>query len=379
MWAVDAGEIKMNNCAKRGAVAAIVCLITNVSAWSQGLPYDAELTIDSAGTIHIDSASVPIPDVLSEGGKEVLMRTKPTEGPGAPVPLPGDIADIVELRRVYNENLQPYVDHMREVFPVDIEETTIDGISAVIITPKGGVPERNRNRLFLNGPGGGYRTGVRANGLLISIPVAANLGVKVISILYRQGPEYQFPAASEDLLKVWRHALKTYKPQNIGMVGCSAGGSLVTQTTAMLIQAGEPTPGVLGVYCSGLGPTAGGDSRFFGQLTVTNIASGLPSGGGMPDGPNYYTGVDTNRFVVSPTLDKKLLARFPPTIFFTATRDFAMSGSAYSHRKLLEVGVESDLLIYDGLYHGFMTNPDFPESKEAYKLTAAFFDKSLGH
>jgi len=114
-------------------------------------------------------------------------------------------------------------------------------------------------------------------------------------------------------------------------------------------------------------------------LTVTNIASGLPSGGGMPDGPNYYTGVDTNRFVVSPTLDKKLLARFPPTIFFTATRDFAMSGSAYSHRKLLEVGVESDLLIYDGLYHGFMTNPDFPESKEAYKLTAAFFDKYLGH
>lgn len=369
----------MNSRGMSAACLALVGLLSNVAAWSQVLPSDSKMRIDANGTIHIDSASVPLPDALSDGGKEVLMRTKPTEGPGAPVPLPGTIDDIVELRRVYNQNLQPYVDHMREVFPVDIEETTIDGISVAIITPQGGVPERNRNRLFLNGPGGGYRTGVRGNGLLISIPVAANLGVKVMSILYRQGPEHRFPAASEDLLKVWRYVLKTYAPQNIGMVGCSAGGSLVTQTTAMLIQAGEATPGVLGVYCSGLGPTPNGDSRFFGQLTVTNVAAGLPSGGPSMDGPNYYTGVDMNRFIVSPTLDKELLAKFPPTIFFTATRDFALSGAAYSHRKLLEVGVESDLLIYDGLYHGFMTNPDFPESQEAYKLTAAFFDKYLGH
>lgn len=363
-----------------GLVLALLAgLFVNTAAVSQGMPADTKMSVDPDGTIHIQNATAPLPESLSDGSKAVLMRSSPTEGPGAPVPLPGDISDMAELRRVYNENLQPNVDHMREIFPVDIEETTIDGISVAIITPKNGVPERNKNRLFLNGPGGGFRTGVRANGLLISIPVAANLGVKVISILYRQGPEYQFPAASEDLLKVWRHALKTYAPGNIGMVGCSAGGSLVTQTTAMLIEENLPTPGVLGVYCAGLGPTPTGDSRFFSQLTVQNIPSGLPSGGGAPSaGPNYYTGVDRDQFIVSPTLDEQKLARFPPTIFFTATRDFAMSGAAYSHRKLLQVGVESDLLIYDGLYHGFMTNPDFPESQEAYKLTAAFFDKHLG-
>jgi len=361
------------------AITPLITLFISATVLSQGVATDTKMSVDSDGTIHIENATAPLPQSLSDGSKEVLMRTRPTEGPGAPVPLPSDISDMAELRRVYNENLQPNVDHMREVFPVDIEETIIDGISAAIITPKGGVPERNKNRLFLNGPGGGYRTGVRANGLLISIPVAANLGVKVISILYRQGPEYQFPAASEDLLKVWRHALKTYEPQNIGMVGCSAGGALVTQTTAMLIEEGQPTPGVLGVYCAGLGPTPSGDSRFFSQLTVQNIPSGLPAGGGgRREGPNYYTGVDRDQFIVSPTLDEEKLASFPPTIFFTATRDFAMSGAAYSHRKLLKVGVESDLLIFDGLYHGFMTNPDFPESREAYKLTASFFDKHLG-
>jgi len=374
------------------ALSLAACVFILVSC-SQKQVAQRDIVVAPDGSVVINHAVVPLPELLSAEGRQVLMRTDPTEGPGAPVPLPGDIPDIVELRRVYNENLQPNVDHMREVFPVDIEETTIEGISAAIITPKGGVPPENENRLFLNGPGGGYRTGVRANGLLISIPVAATLGVKVVSILYRQGPEYRFPAASEDLLKVWDHFTKTYKPENIGMVGCSAGGMLVSQTTAILIQEGRPTPGVLGVYCSGLGyaglnPGGGGDSTFFSSLSVTNVPAAVaetsaPSSASTQETASrpqlsYFDGVDTNRFIVNPTLDEALLAKFPPTIFFTGTRDMAMSGAAYSHRKLLKMGVESDLLIYDGMYHGAMTNPDFPESREAYGITAKFFDRHLG-
>ncbi len=256
-------------------LAVAVCAAFAGELRSQGPTSYREITVNQDGSVTIANAVVPLPDLLSEGSRQVLMRTRPTEGPGAPVPVPRDIPDMAELRRVYNENLKPNVDHMREVFPVDIEETAIEGISAAIVTPKGGVPEKNRTRLFLNGPGGGFRTGVRGNGLLISIPVAATLGVKVVTITYRQGPEYQFPAASEDLLKVWDHFTKTYAPPNIGMVGCSAGGSLISQTTAMLITRGRPTPGVLGVYCSGLGSTGSGDSRFLSALSVTNAPQGL--------------------------------------------------------------------------------------------------------
>ncbi|MFM1885482.1 MAG: hypothetical protein RL026_639 [Pseudomonadota bacterium] len=363
--------------------------LTVAFAATRAIAQQATLQVRPDGAVVVKEAAVPLSPLLSEGGKQVLRRTQPTEGPGAPVPTPEEIKDMRELRRVYNENLKPRVDHMRQAFPVDIEETTIDGIEAAIITPKGGVPARNANRLILNGPGGGFRTGVRGNGLLISIPVAATLGVKVVSILYRQGPEYQFPAASEDLLKVWNHYSKQYPAKNIGMVGCSAGGSLVSQTTAILIQQGKPTPGALGVYCAGLGATGSGDSAFFGSLAVNNIqaasaappapvrmAATTPVSG--QNARNYYTGVDMNRFIVNPTLDEQLLAKFPPTIFFTATRDFAMSGSAYSHWKLLKVGVPSDLMIFEGLYHGFMTNPDFPEAREGYQIAANFFDRHLG-
>jgi epsilon-lactone hydrolase len=349
-------------------------------------------TVTADGVITVSELSAPLSPLLSEGSKQVLMRSRATEGPGAPVPLPSDVSNMTELRRIYNENLKPNVDHMREAFPVDIEEAMIDGISVAVITPKGGVPEKNRNRLMLNGPGGGFRTGVRGNGLLISIPVAALLQVKVVSILYRQGPEYQFPAASEDLLKVWDYYTRTYKPANIGMVGCSAGGSLVSQTTAILIKAGRPTPGVLGVYCAGLGANFSGDSQVFSRLTVTNVQAAMaapapasapalanPAAGAVgPAERNYFTGVDMNQFIVNPTVDEKLLAKFPPTVFLTATRDFAMSGAAYSYRKLRKQGIDSELLVYDSLFHGFMTNPDFPEAQEAYRIAAAFYDQHLG-
>ena len=359
----------------------------SATLWSQAPQGVRGVVVNPDGSVTIKDAAIPLPGLMSEGSKQVLMRTRPTEGPGAPVPVPSGIADMAEVRRVYNENLKPNVDHMRALFPVDIEETTINGIPAAIVTPKGGVPEKNKNRLFLNGPGGGFRTGVRGNGLLISIPVAATLGVKVVTITYRQGPEYRYPAASEDLLKVWDHFTKTYAPKNIGMVGCSAGGSLITHTTAMLLKQGRPTPGVLGVYCAGLGSSGRGDSNFMSAMAVTSASLGLTQGGpapgaapapAAPAGMSYMEGTDPKDFAVNPTVDEKLLAKWPPTIFFTATRDFAASGAQYSYLKLIKVGVDSQLMVFDGLYHGFMTNPDFPEAQDGYKIAAAFFDKHLG-
>jgi len=363
------------------AVAILMCVL-EIVAWSQGLP-GVKRSVNPDGSVAVTDAKVPLPGIMSEGAKQVLQRNTPSEGPGAPVPLPSDVKDMAELRRVYNQNLQPNVDHMRSIFPVDIEETIVDGISVAVITPKGGVPAKNKNRLIINAPGGGFRTGVRGNGLLISIPVAATLGVKVVSLLYRQAPEYRFPAAEEDFLKVWNVMAKTYRPANIGLVGCSAGGSLVTHVTAMLLLKGQPGPGVLGVYCAGIAGGVQGDSAFTSTLAITNIAAEVDASRNAqlsprPQGPGYYDGVDQKQPAIDTTRDPALLAKWPPTIFLTGTRDFAMSNALYSHRQLAKAGTDTRLLVYDGLYHGFMTNPDFPEAREAYQITAAFYDKHLG-
>ena len=114
-----------------------------------------------------------------------------------------------------------------------------------------------------------------------------------------------------------------------------------------------------------------GDSAVFTALaTGTAVA--------MPPGPGYFDNVSLDDPAVSPTVDLKVLAKFPPTLFATGTRDFAMSGAAFGHRRMLKAGVESDLLVYDGLGHGFMTNPDSPEARELYEIAAKFYDRHLG-
>ena len=71
--------------------------------------------------------------------------------------------------------------------------------------------------------------------------------IKVISVDYRMPPDHPFPAALEDAVAVWKEVIKTYKPENVGLFGTSAGGGLTLATVHKLKRTGsrpfpEPSP-----------------------------------------------------------------------------------------------------------------------------------------
>ena len=101
---------------KYAALSMAVGAVLTTVVWSQARPNGPSPSTPD-GTVASRTRSCRFPALMSEGSKKVLMRTQPTEGPGAPVPVPGNIPDMAEMRRVYNENLKPIVDHMRSVFP----------------------------------------------------------------------------------------------------------------------------------------------------------------------------------------------------------------------------------------------------------------------
>ena len=72
------------------------------------------------------------------------------------------------------------------------------------------------------------------------------------------------------------------------------------------------------------------------------------------------------------------LRGMPPTFFLTSVRDLLLSGTVNLHRAFVHAGVDAQLIVFDGLPHAFWTNFTLPESVEANKMVAEFFDGHLG-
>ncbi len=91
----------------------------------------------------------------------------------------------------------------------------------------------------------------------------------------------------------------------------------------------------------------------------------------------YAAGRDLKEPQLSPIYGD--FSGFPPTILTTGTRDLFLSNTVRTHRKLRRSEVEADLNVYEGQSHAhYLSNPDAPETKEAFIDIASFFDKHLG-
>jgi acetyl esterase/lipase len=206
--------------------------------------------------------------------------------------------------------------------------------------------------------------------------------MRVVSLDYRQGPQHRFPAASEDVAAAYRELLETYRAENIGIYGCSAGGMLAGMAVVWFQKESLPAPGAVGILCAGmtLAPNGfGGDSAYttaaIGESRTPPPPSGEPSGH-SPLG--YLAGVALDDPLAAPASSPEVLAKFPPTLIVTGTRGFELSSAAYTHAQLVKQGVEADLHVWEGMFHGFFYNADVPESRDCYDVIVKFFDRHLG-
>ena len=92
--------------------------------------------------------------------------------------------------------------------------------------------------------------------------MAGFAGFKVISVDYRMPPDFPFPAALEDAFTVYREMLKTAKAENVGIFGCSAGGSLTLTTLLRAKMEHLPMPGAIAPGTPTVDLTKTGDSLF---------------------------------------------------------------------------------------------------------------------
>jgi epsilon-lactone hydrolase len=262
---------------------------------------------------------------------------------------------------------------LRERFRVKTESLTVNGVNAFMVTPEVIAPE-NRNRLLVHVHGGCYVLSGGEAGTTEAIYMAAFGHFKVLSIDYRRPPESYYPAALDDVVAVWKGALKMAAAKNMAVFGTSAGGALTLSMTLRAKQEGLPLPGAIapGTPMSDL--TGTGDS-FQTNFIIDNVLVGEGRCDAMAR--LYANGHDLKDPMLSPVYGD--MHGFPPTILTTGTRDLLLSNTVRVHRKLRQAGVDAELHVYEGQSHAqYMRDANAPETKEAFEEIARFFDKHLG-
>jgi monoterpene epsilon-lactone hydrolase len=316
--------------------------------------------VDEHGTTHVTRV-VPVPDDVSPEAQKALSQPRPD------TQEPYDTAKDRAQASAWQTNGG---DQMRRVYPVNIANDTIAGVPVRIVTPLT-IPPDKQNRVLINIHGGGFTADWGSE--IESIPIANLTQTKVVAVLYSLAPEHPFPAAVNETVAVYKELLKTYKPQNIGIYGTSAGAILTGEVAARIRQFGLPLPAALGVF-SGSGDFSkfADSSYIFG---LWGLSGPLFRWVGKHD-TEYSGNTDLKDPVLSPVYSD--LKGFPPTLFLTSGRDLLLSQTVNVHRAFLHAGVNAQLVVFDGLPHAFWNEWELPESKEAHHMMADFFDQNLG-
>lgn len=324
--------------------------------------------------MRVRAFDLPVSRLLSPKTQRIMRRPPeidPDACPSVDDPANITIERISAIRRCIAQKQLTLVKKMKVQFAVESERTTIARVPVDVFLPRRGVYSENRHRVLINVHGGGF---VFGDPNLESIPIAGSGRLKVIGVNYRMAPEFQFPAASEDVAAVYRELLKEYAPRNIGIYGCSAGARIIAQSMAWFQKVRLPNPGAIGMFSSAAGRSGDGDSAYIGSGIL-----GMNVVGDTPWRVAYF-GKNTNLSdpLVTPLSSARVMKRFPPSLLISSIRDFGLSNVVATHAELVKLGVPAELHVWEGLGHCFFLDPQFPESLETYRLIVRYFASHLG-
>ena len=328
---------------------------------THSVPKPDSSTIDEHGTAHVTRV-VPVPETISAEAQKWLAQ---------PMSDADQNVSVAENRAKAETWQETLAKDMQSMYPATLTKDTIAGVPVRIITPPS-VPAEKRDRVMINVHGGGFQADWGS--VAETVPVASLAQTKVVAVLYRLSPDYAFPAAADDTVAVYKELLKSYKPNNIVLYGTSAGAILTGEVAVRLKQLGLPLPAALGIF------SGSGDLGKYGDSQAIFGLEGLKGPLSPPEKPlpkdPYVASTNLRDPVLSPLYAD--LKGLPPTFFLSSGRDLLLSETVNLHRAFLHAGVETQLVVFDALPHAFWNQFTLPESIEAHRMMADFFDKHLG-
>ena len=254
--------------------------------------------------------------------------------------------------------------HRRDVVVVDKQS---EGIRGSLIVPR----DEIRGGVLLYLHGGGYACGTIDYARGFASVLAAECGIRVLSVEYRLAPEAPYPAALDDAISAYRAVISAGCPaEKIILVGESAGAGLEYALCLRLKELGEPMPAGIIAISPWIDLTLSGDSyennkeadpslskerlQFFADCYV-----GAPLD--ADDRLNSDSFSDTERAALE---DKKRdplvsplfadLTGMPPSIIFVGSDEILLSDSTSLKDKLTEAGCDAELYVREDMWHAYV-------------------------
>lgn len=273
------------------------------------------------------------------------------------------------------EQLREGFAEMMSVFPVpsgvSLSDTTIAGRPAVLVEPQ----ENSRPGTLLYFHGGSFALGSPATAMSLTAHVVLRTGMRALSVDYRLAPEHPYPAGVTDCFDAYRELLRQgVDPQEIAVLGDSAGGGLSVTTVLSAKNEGLPLPSCVVCFSPGLNPLRSGGSfeskrgidPFF---TPEALAA---------SGKRYLAGADPHEEMASPAVYADMKG-FPPLLLQAGSDELLLDDSVMLAERARDAEVDVVLDVTAHVPHVFQTFVDhLDEAGDALDRAALFIRQHVG-
>lgn len=246
----------------------------------------------------------------------------------------------VQLLQQLNDEWTLPEDYSLEV--IEVEEVTMEWIQKIDAKPV---------KAILQLHGGAYTRSLKDNGITYrrsAVQYARLSGAGVLTVDYRVAPEHPYPAALEDAVMAYNWLLEHgYMPDDIIIVGDSAGGGLALATVLYIRDNGIPMPAAIITMSA---------------WTDLNYRRWTPSYVGKEKADNPY---------ISPLYGD--FHNFPPMLMQVGGDEKLLNDTVKVAQKAKEAGIVVKQTTYPGMFHVFqMLFPKLDDANSAWEEVEAF-------
>jgi acetyl esterase/lipase len=278
--------------------------------------------------------------------------------------IPPDIP--IEKERAH---LEAFAEKVPLPSGIMVEPMLPGSITGEWINPQGA----RGNVVIIHLHGGGYTKGSSRVSRALVPMIAMASRVRALVIDYRLAPEHPFPAALEDAVAAYYWIREQgISPENITLMGDSAGGGLALATVVALRDAGDILPAAV-VLLSPWTDLAGTGNSVTSRAKVDPL---LTAEMNSKDACLYAGRNPLSHPLISPLYAD--LHGLPPMFIQVGSDEILLDDSTRLAARAQAAGVDVTLEIWEGMWHGWHAfAPHLPEATRAMEKVGVFIRRTL--